>query len=281
MIQIMIVLVQILGAQKLLQLPQYPRQELLRQLLQLRILILLAVLLTSLMLLLTSLVLLLLLLLLLLLARIPTTLLLLITTLLPIPTLLLLLLLITTRLIPLPIIDMRHIHSTTLQIHIYPPLIRLRMILQPQLPTHLFHPGLDLLHMPRTMISHPHNNMQMRLPRTPCVLYPLLKNILRFLDELPMQIDCVGWDAPLSVVLAEYEFRGLFVVLLHACAVVFAFLREGVRGSAVALCIGLLGAVEGGAAFASFLSRQIAQAVVFLFGGLGLVVVEGWWVRLV
>lgn len=58
------------------------------------------------------------------------------------------------------------------------------------------------------------------------ISYPLLENLLRLLDELPMQIDRVGRHAPLGVILAEDKLGCALVVLVHFAAVRFALFGE-------------------------------------------------------
>lgn len=71
------------------------------------------------------------------------------------------------------------------------------------------------------------------------ILNPLLKNIFRLLDKLAVQINRVLRHSTQSIVFAEYEFRGLFVVVLHSAAVLFAFFRELFGAGAVAVFVGL------------------------------------------
>lgn len=54
------------------------------------------------------------------------------------------------------------------------------------------------------------------------------------------------------------------------------------RGGAVAAIVGGFGLGEAGGAFAGFLPGEVAEAVIFAFGIVGGVVVEGWvWMGLV
>jgi hypothetical protein len=68
--------------------------------------------------------------------------------------------------------------------------------------------------------------MQMRLAMAPRILDPLLENIFRFLDKLPMQINRVGVYPALGVILPKDKLRRLAVVLVHLAAVGFALLGE-------------------------------------------------------
>lgn len=81
--------------------------------------------------------------------------------------------------------------------------------------------------------------MQMRLPVFPRILYPLLQDLLRLLDILPMQVDRVRRHAAVGVVLAEDKLGRLLVILLHLPAMRLAFLGELFGQSAVAVLVGL------------------------------------------
>lgn len=69
----------------------------------------------------------------------------------------------------------------------------------------------------------------------------LFHYMLCLLDKLAMQIDCVAVDTPRRVVLAEDEFAGLPIVLVHQRAVPLAFFGKIVRGGAIAAFVGLVG----------------------------------------
>ena len=83
-------------------------------------------------------------------------------------------------------------------------------------------------------------HMQMILPMCLSVLDPLFQDLLRLLDELPVEIDRVGRDTSIGVVLAEDELRGLLVVLLHLAAVGLSFLRELLGAGSITARIGVL-----------------------------------------
>lgn len=51
---------------------------------------------------------------------------------------------------------------------------------------------------------------------------PLLKNLLRLLDELPMQVDSIRVHATRGIVLTEDELRGLLVVHVHQTSMFLA-----------------------------------------------------------
>lgn len=78
----------------------------------------------------------------------------------------------------------------------------------------------------------------MTLPMRLGILDPLLEDILRLLDELPMQIDRISRDAPVGVVLAEDKFRRLLVVLVHLAPVGLALLGELFCARAIAALVG-------------------------------------------
>lgn len=136
------------------------------------------------------------------------------------------------------------IHAPTLQIHKHAPLVLLRAILQPQLPTHLLHPRLDLLHMVATMIPLADNNMQVGLSLLPRGFNPLFEHVFRLLDEQAVQVDGVASHAAGGIVLAENVVARLVVVLRHLGGVLLAFFAELVGAAAVARFVGLVRAVE-------------------------------------
>lgn len=189
---------------------------------------------------------------------------------------LLLLLLLTpiTLLITIPSIDILHIHITTAEIDINAPLILFSMILQAQFATDLLDARLDLLHMADTMIPAADNHMKMRLAVRLGVADALLEDVLGLLDKLAVQVDRVGRHAPVGVVLAEDKLRRLLVVLFHLGPVPFAFLGERVRRRPIALLVRLLRLGQRRRPLPGLFAREVAQSVVFLFGGLRLIVVE-------
>ena len=167
----------------------------------------------------------------------------------------------------------RHMVDTAaLQVHEHPALILLCAILQSQLPTHLLHPGLDLLHVIAAMIALADDDMQMRFAALPGHANTLLQHVLGLLDEQAVQVDGVAGDALARVVGPEYEVTRLVIVLRHLGGVLLAFFRQVVGARAVARLVGLVCAVEALGAFRGFLAREVAQAVVFGLGVGGRVV---------
>lgn len=79
--------------------------------------------------------------------------------------------------------------------------------------------------------------MQMRLAVLARIFDSLLQNILRFLDELTVQIDCVIRDAAIGVILTENEVRGLLVILFHLCAVRLALFGQLLCSCAIAAIV--------------------------------------------
>jgi len=151
------------------------------------------------------------------------------------------------RLMLLAVIERRHLRRTMpaaalSQINVNPPLVLLRVELQPQLPAHSFHPRLDLLHMPGTVVALANDDVQMRLPRLLGVADALLEDLLGLLDELAVQVDGVGVDAADGVVFAENVLGRLFVVVVCFGGVGFGLVRQVFGGGAVAALVGLLGA---------------------------------------
>lgn len=123
------------------------------------------------------------------------------------------------------------------------------------------------------------------------ISYSRLQDILGFLHELTMQIDCIVWNSSIGIVFPEYEVGRLLVVLIHLCAMGFAFLRQVVGGSPISTLVGLTRlytrseldmddarcrtySVKTRAALPCFLSRKIAQAIVLLLSVLRLGVIE-------
>ena len=66
--------------------------------------------------------------------------------------------------------------------------------------------------------------MQMGIPPLSRSPDPLFENLLRFLDELPMQVDRIWVHATRSIVLTEDELGGLFVVHVHQPSMFLALL---------------------------------------------------------
>jgi len=119
------------------------------------------------------------------------------------------------RLMLLAVIESRHLRSavpTSLpQIDVDPALILLGIVLQSQLATNLLDLGLDLLHVPDTVVPLAHNDVQMPLARLLRVSDALFEDFFRFLDELAVQVDGVRVYAAHGVVFAENVLGGLFV----------------------------------------------------------------------
>lgn len=90
-----------------------------------------------------------------------------------------------------------------------------------------------------------HLHMKMGLSMRLGILDPLFQDLLGLLSELAVQIDGVGLDAPVGVVLAEDELGRLFVVLLHLAAVGLALLGELLGAGAIAARVGFLRLVGG------------------------------------
>lgn len=134
----------------------------------------------------------------------------------------------------------------TLEIDVYPTLIRLRRILQPQLATHLLDPWLDFLDMVRAVVALADNHMQMHLPARLGVLDARFENVLGLLDELPVQVDRVVGNAARGVVFAEDVFGRLLVVGVHLSAVLFALVGESFGLGAIAALVCLAGLVGRG-----------------------------------
>lgn len=70
---------------------------------------------------------------------------------------------------------------------------------------------------------------------------PRLENLLGFLNELAMQINGVGGNSAIRVVLAEDEVGGLLVVSVHHLSMVLALLRKLMCCRAIASRVCLVG----------------------------------------
>lgn len=70
------------------------------------------------------------------------------------------------------------------------------------------------------------------------ILNPLLKDLFRLFNKLPMQINRICLDASIGVILAEDKLRRLAVVFLHFATVGLALLGEllGPRAVAAGVC---------------------------------------------
>jgi len=68
----------------------------------------------------------------------------------------------------------------------------------------------------------------------------LLQNLLGLLDKLSMQVNGVGGDAPVGVVLAENELGRLLVVFFHFATMRLALLGELLCAGAITARIGFL-----------------------------------------
>ena len=79
----------------------------------------------------------------------------------------------------------------------------------------------------------------MRLAALLRIFDSLLQDILRFLNELPVQIDGIVRYSSRGIVLSEDVIRRLFVVLLHLDPMLLSFLREVVRCCTITTFVGL------------------------------------------
>lgn len=72
-----------------------------------------------------------------------------------------------------------------------------------------------------TMISLPHNHMEMALSLLLGCSDPGFEDMFCFFYELAVEIYCVAGDTVGGVVFAEDVVRGLFIVLIYFCGVLF------------------------------------------------------------
>jgi len=127
------------------------------------------------------------------------------------------------------------------EIHVDPSLVFLSPAAHPHLLAHLFDPWLDLLHVIGRVISLAHNDMQMRSAPLPLSPDPIFKNLLRLVDELPVQVDGVRRDPAGGVILAKDVLGGLPVVVIHLGSVGLPLVGKGLGGAAVAGRVGCSG----------------------------------------
>lgn len=163
------------------------------------------------------------------------------------------------------------------QIDVDPSFVLLRVLLQSQLPAQSLYAGLDLLDVAWRVVALADNDVQVSLAVALGVADPLLEDLLGFFDELPVQIDGVGFDLADGVVLAEDELGGLLVVLVGLGGVGFGLQRHLVGLGAIAALVGLAGFASEVAVLVLLFAGEVTQAVIFLLriGGLA-IVVEGW-----
>lgn len=83
--------------------------------------------------------------------------------------------------------------------------------------------------------------MQMILAMRLRVSNALLQNLLRLLDKLAMQIDRIGLDAPVGIVLAENKLGRLLVVFLHLAPVRLAFFGQLFGARAITIVVRFFG----------------------------------------
>jgi hypothetical protein len=112
------------------------------------------------------------------------------------------------------------------QINIHSSFVGLGLVIQSHLLTNLFNPRFDLLNVLWTVVALTHDNMEMGLSLRLRSAYPCLQNLLCLFNELAVKIYGVSGHAVGGVVLAEYELRGLAVVLIHLCSVLLPFLAQ-------------------------------------------------------
>lgn len=138
-----------------------------------------------------------------------------------------------------------HICRATSKIDVDPTSVLFGGVLQPELPTDLLDTGLEFLDAVHGMVPFPNNtstssvlttrgnikkcvyaHMQMSLSMALRIFNPLLKDILRFLRKLTMQINGVRRHSAIRIIFPEDQIRCLFVVLCHLAPMRLALLRE-------------------------------------------------------
>jgi hypothetical protein len=126
------------------------------------------------------------------------------------------------------------------QVDVNSTLILLGSVRESQLLTQLLNARLNLLHMADGMIALADDDVQMGLALLLRGANPRAHNLLGLLDELAVQVNGVVRDPARGVVLAEYEFAGLPVVVVGFGRVLLCFDTEIVGAPAVAALICLL-----------------------------------------
>lgn len=114
-------------------------------------------------------------------------------------------------------------------------------VLQAELLAQLLDLGLDALDAAARVVALADDGDQVRLAVGLVGADAVLEDALSLLDKLAVQVDRVGLDAPVGVVLAEDEVGGLLVVVVHAGGVRLALVGELLCGGAIAVFIGLAG----------------------------------------
>ena len=151
-----------------------------------------------------------------------------------------------------------HLRRATLKVDVYSAGIGFCRFLESQFSAQFLALGLDLLDMARRVVSFPYNaktwlsiahillkghfalHMQVSLPCRLGISDPLLQHLLRFFDELSVQIDSIAVHSADGIVLSEDVVGSLFIVLVHHCAMPFALFRQLMRCSAITPLIGLM-----------------------------------------
>lgn len=133
------------------------------------------------------------------------------------------------------------------------------------------------------------------------ILDALFEDLLRLLDKLTVQIDRVGRNSSIGVVLPEDKLGSLLIILLHLATVGLALLGQLLGAGAIAARVGILG-LNGvsevqfpcrckcdcnerhfGVAYPSktlsalggFLAGEVAEPIVLRLGVAAILVVEG------
>jgi hypothetical protein len=128
---------------------------------------------------------------------------------------------------------------TALEVDVDTTSVLLRPVLQAHLAAQLLNLGLELLDVARGVVALANNGVQVRLAAGAVCADPLLEDALGLLDELTVQVNAVLLDAPVGVVLAEDELRGLAVVVVHLAIVGLALVGQLLGRGAVAVRVGL------------------------------------------
>lgn len=137
-----------------------------------------------------------------------------------------------------------------------------RRIVEPHLATELLDSGLELLDAALAVVALADNGVDVRLAAVAVGAHAHLEDALGLLDELAVEVNLVLVDAARGIVGAEDKVGRLLVVGVYLGVVVLALVGELLGGGAVAVAVGLLGAIEARPPLLGLGPGQIAETVV-------------------
>jgi predicted neutral ceramidase superfamily lipid hydrolase len=106
--------------------------------------------------------------------------------------------LLITLLVALPVVDVRHIDSTALEIDVYSSFVGFGVILETEFATDLFDSWFDLLDVPWGVVAFADDDVKMILAVGGGVFYAFFEDVFGFFDELTVEVNCIldfvrGW----------------------------------------------------------------------------------------